>query len=476
MRSEYDAVVVGAGPNGLAAAITIAREGYSVLLLEGKESLGGGSRSAELTLPGYRHDVCATIFGLARSSPFFKELPLEDHGVEWITPPAALAHPLDDGSAVIVERSLEATAEMLGRDNRAYRNLLSLTLDHWEVIIQDLLGPLSLPPRRLWLLARFGKVALISAEKLVKQRFTEQQAKALFAGMAAHSMLSLDKALTSAFGIILNSSAHATGWPVVKGGAQKFVDALAKILCLYGGEIITGRLVESVDELPAARANLFDVTPRQLLSIAGDQMPTRYRRQLLKYRYGPGIFKLDMALDGPIPWKDENCLRCATVHVGGSAAEIATEEKAVSEGKHPDKPFVILAQTSLFDATRAPAAKHTVWAYCHVPNGSMVDMTERILTQIERFAPGFRDRIIAQHAFTTADLESYNPNYIGGDINGGIQDIWQQFARPTFRWVPYSTPLKGIYLCSSSTPPGGGVHGMCGYHAAKAVLRRELRH
>jgi phytoene dehydrogenase-like protein len=475
MRREYDAVVVGAGPNGLAAAITIAKEGYSVLVLEGRESVGGGSRSAELTLPGHIHDVCATIFGLAKSSPFFRGLPLEEHGVEWITPPAALAHPLDNRFAIIVEHSLEATAETLGADRRAYHKLLSLFLDHWEMFTQELLGPLPFPPRNLWLLARFAKVAFMPAEKLVMKYFSEERTKALFGGMAAHSMLPLDQVITSAFGIILNTSAHASGWPIVKGGAQNLVNALADILHLKGGEIITGNTVTSLEELPSARAVLLDVTPRQLLKITGEQMPVRYRRQMRKYRYGPGVFKLDLVIDGPIPWRDKSCSRCATVHVGGSFAEIATAEKEVSEGKHPQKPFVILVQASQFDATRTPSGNQTVWAYCHVPNGSTIDMTECIERQIERFAPGFRDGIIARHAFKTVDLENYNPNYIGGDINGGIQDIRQQFTRPTFRWLPYSTPLKGIYLCSSSTPPGGGVHGMCGYHAARAVLRREFR-
>jgi phytoene dehydrogenase-like protein len=475
MRPEYDAVVVGAGPNGLAAAITIAKEGYSVLVLEGRESVGGGSRSAELTLPGHLHDVCATIFGLAKSSPFFKGLHLEEQGVEWITPPAPLAHPLDEGRAVIVEGSVEATAEMLGADGRVYQKLFSLFYDHWDKISEDLLGPFPFTPRNPWLLARFARMAFMPAEKLVMKYFSEERTKALFGGMAAHSMLSLDKAITSAFGIILNTSAHASGWPIVKGGAQNLANSMADILCLNGGEIITDNTVTSLGELPSTRAVLLDVTPRQLLKITGEKLPERYRSQLRKYRYGPGVFKLDLVIDGPIPWQDKNNSRCAAVHVGGSFAEIAAAEKEVSEGKHPQKPFVILVQASLFDAARAPSGRHTVWAYCHVPNGSTVDMTERIEKQIERFAPGFRDCIIARHAFNTVDLENYNPNYIGGDINGGIQDIRQQFTRPTFRWLPYSTPLKGIYLCSSSTPPGGGVHGMCGYHAARAVLRRELR-
>lgn len=475
MKGQYDAVVVGAGPNGLAAAITLAREGHSVLVVEAQETVGGGSRSAELTLPGYLHDVCATIFALGRSSPFFRELPVEDHGVEWVTPPAALAHPLDDGSAVIVERSIKTTCDALGQDSIPYQKLFTPFLDHWEELTQDLLGPLPIPPKHPLLFANFGIKAIWSAETLVERLFRGERAKALFGGMAAHSMMALNRPITAAFGIILNTSAHATGWPIVKGGSQKFSDALANYLQSIQGEVVTGRSIASLDELPTARAILLDVTPRQLLRIAGDQLHTNYRKQLERYRYGPGIFKLDIALDGPIPWKNEACLRCATVHLGGSFVEIAASEKEVTQGKHPEKPYVILAQSSLFDASRAPKGKHTVWAYCHVPNGSTVDMTEPIENQIERFAPGFRDRIIARNTFTASDMEKYNPNYVGGDINGGVQDFWQQYRRPTMYRIPYATSLKGIYLCSSSTPPGGGVHGMCGFHAASAVLKQEFQ-
>jgi len=473
-RHAYDAIVVGSGPNGLAAAITLARAGRSVLVLEAKDTVGGGSRSAGLTLPGFVHDVCSAIHPLGVASPFFRTLPLAEHGLEWIHPSAACAHPLDDSTAVIVERSVEATSEMLGPDTAAYRRLFAPLVADWDKLAVDLLGPLPLPPRHPIALTRFGLRALRPAYGLAKSLFRGERARAVFAGMAAHSMMPLEQPVTTAFGLVECTLAHVVGWPLVQGGSQRIADALASYLCSLGGEIITGMPVEHIDELPAARAVLFDVTPRQLLQIAGQRLPSGYRRQLQRYRYGPGVFKMDFALDGPIPWTAAECARAATAHLGGTLDEIAAAERAVWSGEHPDRPFVLLAQPSLFDLTRAPEGKHTVWAYCHVPNGSTFDMSDRIEAQIERFAPGFRDRVLARSIRTAIDMERYNPNYVGGDINGGVQDLRQLFTRPVARLVPYSTPAKGVYICSSSTPPGGGVHGMCGYHAAQAALRSSF--
>ncbi|HET6261730.1 MAG TPA: NAD(P)/FAD-dependent oxidoreductase [Chloroflexia bacterium] len=471
---RYDAVVVGAGPNGLAAAITLARAGCSVLVIEAKETVGGGSRSAELTLPGYVHDVCSAIHPLGVGSPFFRALPLEEHGLEWVHPQVPFAHPLDDGTAAVLHRSVEATAETLGRDADAYRKLMLPLAHDWETILDAILGPLR--PLRILrhplALARFGLGAIQPARAFAERRFQGREARALFAGMAAHSMLALEQPPSAASGLMLGLLAHAVGWPVARGGSQKIADAMSSYLRSRGGEIITGSPVISLDELPQARAMLFDVTPRQLLRIAGDHLPEGYKRQLKRYRYGPGVFKMDLALDGPIPWTAQECLGTGTVHVGGTLMEIAAAERAVTRGRHPTRPFVLVAQQSLFDLTRAPQGKHTVWAYCHVPNGSKVDMAERIEAQIERFAPGFRDRILARSVMSPTQMEQYNPNYIGGDINGGVQDLLQLFTRPAPRLSPYTTPARGIYICSSSTPPGGGVHGMCGYFAAQAALKR----
>ncbi len=453
-RHSYDAIVVGAGPNGLAAAITLARAGRSVLVLESKDTIGGGSRSMELTLPGFVHDVCSAIHPLGIGSPFFRSLPLEEYGLQWIHPSAPLAHPLDDGTAVLLERSIEATSARLGR---------------------DVLGPLRLQSMRHPLVvSRFGLEAILPAEKLAQILFKEERARALFAGMSAHSILPLERSPSAAFGLILGVLGHVVGWPMPLGGSQKIVDALASYLRSLGGEIVTGVEVKSIDALPSARAVLFDVSPRQLLRIAGERLPGRYQRKLQRYRYGPGVFKIDFALDGPAPWKAVECTRAGTVHLGGTLAEIAAAESAVWKGEHPEKPYVLVAQQSLFDPTRAPEGKHTLWTYCHLPNGSTFDMTGRIESQIERFAPGFRDRILARHVATPMDLEHYNANFVGGDINGGVEDLWQLFTRPTMRLVPYSTPAKGVYICSSSTPPGGGVHGMCGYFAAQAALHDVL--
>jgi phytoene dehydrogenase-like protein len=467
----YDAVVIGSGPNGLAAAVAIARAGHSVLVVEAKETIGGGTRSAELTLPGFIHDICSTIHSLGYSSPFFKTLPLQEHGLEWCFPPAALAHPLDDGTAILVACSVKETSETLGPDAAVYRRIFSPLVDSWPDLAVDLLGPLPLPPRHPILLARFGLRALWPADIFARTAFRGERARALFAGMAGHSMMPFHKLITAAFGIVLNCSAHAVGWPVARGGSQKIADALASYLHSMGGEIVTGWRVKALDELPSARAVLFDTSPTELVKIAGQRLPDGFRSKLEGFRYGPGVFKVDFALDGPIPWKAKECNQAATLHLGSTFEEIEAAELEVAQGRHPEKPYVLLAQQTLFDETRAPRGKHTVWAYCHVPSGSTFDMTERIEAQIERYAPGFRDCILARHTMNALGLEEYNPNYVGGDINAGIQDIRQQFTRPTARWVPYSTPVKGIYLCSSSTPPGGGAHGMCGYHAAQAVLR-----
>jgi phytoene dehydrogenase-like protein len=467
-----DAVVVGSGPNGLAAATALAQAGRSVTVIEGAQTIGGGCRSEELTLPGYVHDPCSTVHSLALSSPFLSGLPLADHGLELVHPEVPLAHPFDDGSAVVLERSVEETSRGLGSDGQAYSRLFDPLIRSADELFREILGPLR-PPRHPLVLARFGLSAIRSANGFLRSRFGGDRARALIGGCCAHSMLSLRAPASAAFGIVLVLSAHRVGWPVARRGSQKLVDALASHLRSLGGEIQTGRWVESLDELAGAPATLVDVTPRQLLKMAGGRLPSGYAKQLERYRYGPGIFKLDWALDGPIPWRAEEASRAGTVHLGGRLDEIAASEEAVSNGQHPVRPFVLLVQPSLFDPTRAPAGKHTAWAYCHVPNGSTRDMTEAIEAQVERFAPGFKDLVAARSAMDSAEVERRNPNYVGGDINGGIQDLRQLFTRPVARPVPYSTPIDGLYICSSSTPPGGGVHGMCGYFAARAVLRRS---
>jgi phytoene dehydrogenase-like protein len=473
MSHPYDAVVVGAGPNGLSAAVTLARAGCRVLVVEAKGTIGGGTRTAELTLPGYLHDVCAAIHPLAVASPFFRGLPLEQYGLEWVYSPAAAAHPLDGGEAVTVELSVEATASQFGQDAAAYRRLVAPLVRQSEALLEELLAPFHLP-RRPVLLASFGLKALQPATMLARRCFRGERAQAVFAGMAAHSILPLERPATSGFGLVLTMLAHSVGWPMAKGGSQRIAEALAAYLRSMGGEIETGRPIGSLGELPAAPAYLLDITPRQLLCLAGDRLPDGYRRRLERYRYGPGVCKVDYALDGPIPWQAEACRRAATVHVGGTLAEIAVSERAAAGGEHAERPFVLVAQQSLFDPTRAPAGGHTAWAYCHTPHGSTVDMTEQIEAQIERFAPGFRQRVLARHVRTALQMEAYNPNYVGGDINGGIQDLGQLFTRPVARPNPYTTPVRGLYLCSSATPPGGGVHGMCGYFAAQAALRYSL--
>ena len=468
---NYDAIIVGSGPNGLAAAITFVRQGLRVLLLEAKESIGGGMRTAELTLPGFRHDICSAIHPLGVGSPFFKSLPLAEYGLEWIQPDLPVAHPLDNGTAVFAHRALDCTAEQLGQDGPAYRRLLSPLVANWDKIAHEFLGPLRLPRHPL-VMAQFGLRALLPATIEAQLLFRTEQARALFMGLAAHAIMPLEWPATAAFALMLGTLAHAVGWPLPRGGSQSIADALAAYFTDLGGEIATGHTVRSLAELPPAKAVLLDVTPRQVLQIGGEQLPGGYRRQLEKYRYGAGIFKVDWALSEPIPWTAEPCRRAGTVHLGWSLAEIAHSEKMVWQGEHVERPYVLVTQQSLFDDSRAPDDKHTGWAYCHVPSGSTVDMTEAIENQIERFAPGFRDCILARHTMTTHDFHHYNANYIGGDINGGVQDLRQLFTRPVPRLNPYTTPLPNLFICSSSTPPGGGVHGMCGYYAAQTVLDR----
>lgn len=475
IRQAYDAVVVGSGPNGLSAAIELARAGRSVLVVEAKDTVGGGTRSKELTLSGFVHDVCSAIHPLGYGSPFFRMLPLEEYGLEWVHPPVALAHPLDDGMAMLLNDSIEDTAATLGSDAGAYQRLMVPLVKHWDAIVRAFVGPLRLSSLlHPFALAPFAFSALCSARWLAEHRFKGERARALLAGMAAHSMLPLEHLPSAAIGLTLMASGHCYGWPFPRGGSQKIADALAAYLRSLGGEIVTDWEVENIDALPSSRAVLFDVTPRQLLRIAGHHLPERYKRSLRRYRYGPGSFKIDFALAGPIPWQAQACLQAGTVHVGGTLEEIAASERQNWQGKPAERPFVLVAQQSLFDPTRAPEGKHTVWAYCHIPHASTFDMTERIEAQIERFAPGFRERILARHILTPADLERYNANYVGGDINGGVQDLWQLFTRPTLRLEPYRTPAKNIFICSSATPPGGGVHGLCGYFAAQAALRSIL--
>jgi phytoene dehydrogenase-like protein len=467
---EADGIVIGAGPNGLAAAIVLAQAGCRVTVVERAHRIGGSLSSAELTLPGFTHDICSSVFPLGIGSPFFRSLPLAAHGLEWIQPDAPLAHPLDAGRAAVLERSLDETAAALGRDGPAWSNLMIPLAQRWDELADDLLAPLRWPKHPA-ALAMFGIRALRSASSVAKSSFRDETAKALFAGCAAHSMMPLEHSLTAAFGMILAATGHAVGWPYAKGGARRFAEALGSYLQSLGGQIVTGIEVVSLDQLPPAKIVLCDVTPRQLLKVAGDKLPPDYRRQLERYRYGPGAFKVDWALSGPIPWRNEKCLRAGTLHLGGTIEEIAASERAPWQGKTAQRPFVLLAQHSLFDPTRAPAGAHTAWAYCHVPHGSSEDMTERIEAQVERFAPGFGKLILARHTMGPAQLEQHNPNIVGGDINAGVPDLPQLLARPTRRG--YATPVRGLYLCSAATPPGGGVHGMCGYFAAKMALERS---
>lgn len=445
----------------------MAQAGRSVLVLEARETIGGGARTEELTLPGFFHDVCSSVYPMALMSPFFRTLPLEKYGLEWVQPALPLAHPMDDGTAAILDRSIEKTAANLGRDGARYSELMTALVESWPNLEPFLLGPPSLPRHPL-LAAKFGLRAMRSASHVARSVFREERARALFAGIAAHSILPLEKMLSAAFGLVLGVAAHRTGWPFACGGAAKITDALASHLRSLGGEIRTSTPVESLDQFSPAQVLLCDVTPRQLVKLADSRLPDGFRRKLQRFRYGPGVCKVDWALDGPIPWKAEACAQAGTVHLGGTLAEIEVSERAPWEGHVSEKPFVLIAQPSLFDSTRAPAGKHVGWAYCHVPNGSKADMSQAIEDQVERFAPGFRGRILKRSVRVASSLESYNPNLVGGDITGGAAELGQFFLRPT--WRIYRTPARNLYLCSASTPPGGGVHGLCGHFAAKAAL------
>jgi len=471
-----DAVVVGGGPNGLAAAIEIARTGRSVTLFEAAAKVGGGSRSAELTLPGFLHDVGSSIHVFGRTSPFFAAIDLEARGVRWIDSPAPLGHPLDDGTAVMVRGGVERTATGFGdpADADAYRGLLGPLVDDWDSLLPDLLAPFHVPrsPHRALRLARFGLVGIRSATSVVR-RFRGERAQALLAGVMAHSSLGLTEPVSAAAGLVLLAGAHADGWPFPEGGAGRVPDLLATELRALGGSIVVGRRIDTLAELPPHRVALFDVAPRRLAAIAGDALPAGYRHRLERYRHGAGVFKLDLAIEGDIPWTAAELADAGTVHLGGTLEDIARSEGLVAHGRTADRPFVLLTQASRFDHSRAPEGRNTVWAYCHVPNGSTADMTEPILAQVERFAPGFRARILALVATGPAQLEAYNPNNVGGDIAGGRHDLGQLLTRPTRRFLdPFATPNRSIFICSAATPPGGGVHGMCGFHAAHAALRR----
>lgn len=468
-----DAAVVGSGPNGLSAAIVLARAGLRVRVHEAEPTVGGGCRSAELTLPGFVHDVCSAIHPMAAASPFFSELNLGRRGLEWIHPTVALAHPLDDGSAVTLLRSLDETAVGLGTDAGAYRRIVAPLAANARALIDDVLGPLARVPRHPLLLTRFGSRAMFSAERL-SRAFDGERARALIAGLAAHSFLPLDAPFTASFALVFMAVCHTVGWPLVRGGSQRLTDALVATLRELGGEVALGDRVGALEQLSPTRAVLFDTTPSALDRICGDRLPDRYRRALQRFRHGPGAFKIDYALSGPVPWRAPACRLAGTVHLGGTFAEIAASEATVARGEHPERPFVLVAQQSLFDPTRAPTSHHTLWAYCHVPPGSMRDMTAAIEAQLERFAPGFRDVVLARTVTPPRTLEDHNANYIGGDISGGANDGGQLFARPVFAVDPYATPAAGIYLCSASTPPGAGVHGMCGFHAAQSALRRTF--
>ena len=465
--------VIGAGPNGLAAAIVLAQAGFQVEVFEAEPQPGGGARTLELTIPGFLHDFGSAVHPLAVGSPFFGSLPLASHGLEWIHSPSALAHPFDDGTAVTLERDLSATEAALGKDGKTWRRLMEQLAKNWADLSAEVLRPVHIISRHPWLLARFGLSALPSANALSGFLFREERTKALFAGLAAHSFLSLDEPLSAGFGVLLGAAAHAVGWPIPKGGAQCITDALCGHLANLGGKIKTSARVVRLRDVPPSDVTLCDVTPRQLLRLADDRLSASYQRRLEKFRYGAGTFKVDYALASPIPWKARECLLAATVHLGGSAGEITASEAAVRRGEHAERPFVLLAQPSLFDPTRAPEGRHIAWAYCHVPNGSTVDMLERLEGQIERFAPGFRDTVLARRVFCPSALEAMDANLIGGDIGGGAMDIRQFVFRPS--WRHYATSARDLYLCSSSTPPGAGVHGMCGYHAARTAVSRFNR-
>ena len=468
--SDWDAVVVGAGPNGLSAAATLAQAGWRVQVVEAASSVGGGTRSEELTKPGFVHDVCSAVHPMALASPALSALDLAAHGVQWVYPDVQMAHPLDGGRAGLLERSVTDTAAGLGTDAISYRKLFASLVEGYGALVDSVLSPLSMPsPRSAGLLARFAAAGVLPATRLARSRFDGDEAQALLGGLAAHSMLSLRSPATAGYGLFLGTLGHAVGWPLARGGSQTIADALSAIIIDSGGEIVLDRFVRSLDELPPVPATLLDVSPRQLLGLAGDRLSPRYRRALRRYRYGAAVWKVDWALDGPIPWTSEGVRKAATVHVGGTLNEVAASEATVAAGRNPENPFVLLVQPTIVDPTRAPAGSHVAWAYCHVPNGSTFDMTDRIEKQVERFAPGFRDRVIARHVMSPADVERHDANYVGGDIAVGCTDLRQLVTRPVISRSPWRTPVDGLYLCSSATPPGPGVHGMCGWHAAQCA-------
>jgi phytoene dehydrogenase-like protein len=466
---ERDAFIVGSGPNGFTAAILLARAGLRTTILEAESSVGGGTRSAELTLPGFVHDICSAVHPLAISSPAFASFPLADHGLEWIHPPIPLAHPFDDGSAAILRRSVDDTSRALGIDGAAYAHAVTPLANRWHELASEVLQPVFHLPHNPLLLARFGWQAWRPAGTAARRLFRTPGAQALFAGLAAHSLLPLDAPGSAAFGWILAIAAHAVGWPIPRGGSQQIANALASYFTSLGGKIVTNTRVRSLDDFENHSLVLCDLTPRQFLEITGRRLTGSYRNQLQRYRYGPGVFKIDWALSQPVPWRARECASAGTLHLGGSLDEIEASENEASAGAISEHPFVLFVQPSLFDSGRAPAGKHTAWAYCHVPHASNFDMTSRIETQVERFAPGFADTVLARHTFTPEELEQHNANLVGGDISGGLQNLKQLIFRPTRSL--YRTPLENVYLCSASTPPGGGVHGMCGYHAARLALR-----
>ena len=476
-RRGGKACVIGAGPNGLAAAIVLAQAGMDVEIFEAESEIGGAARTMELTLPGFRHDFGSAVHPLAAGSPFFSSLPLQDFGLEWIHSPATLAHPFDDGTAVMLERDLSQAEAALGEDGKAWRHLMQPLATRWADLTTDILHPMLAWPKHPFLLARFGLNALLPATTVARRQFRTQPTQALFAGLSAHSFMALNQPLTASFGLVLGAAAHAVGWPIPRGGAQSLANALAGYFTHLGGHITTSTRIRSFSELPPCDLTMCDITPRQLLALAGQssasKLTARYRRQLANYKYGPGVFKVDYALSQPIPWNASACLRAATVHVGGTLADIEASEAAMASGRHADRPFVLLAQPTLFDPSRAPTGKHIAWAYCHVPNGSTENMLDRLESQIERFATGFRGCILARRVSSPSELESMDANLVGGDIGGGAVNLRQFVFRPTRR--QYRTSAPDIYLCSSSTPPGGGVHGMCGANAARMALHR-MRH
>ncbi len=471
---KYDAVVIGSGPNGLAAAVELARNNRRVLVIEGADTIGGGTRTTALTLPGFHHDYCSAVHPMGVLSPYLKTLPLADFGLKWMYPEASVAHPLDNEPTILLTKSLKETGTYLGRDAKKWESLFDYFQENGEKLLEDSLKPIGWPQHPL-LFARFGLKAMMPAKAFADFTFKDKYAKALFAGCAGHSVLPLDKLFTAALGLIFGVTGHMKDWPVAQGGSKNITNSMARYFESLGGEIRTSQWITALDDLPPADAYIFDTDPVQLAQIAGSDLPVGYRNRLNKYNYGPGTFKIDWALDGPIPWKDKNALKASTVHVGGTLEEIAISEKMAWKGQHCDRPFLILCQQSMFDDTRAPKGKHTGYAYCHVPHASTKDMTAAIENQVERYAPGFKDIILKSHTINTEGFNKYNPNYLGGAITGGAADVKQLFTRPVARFNPYTTPNPKIFICSAATPPGGGVHGMCGYWAAQAVIKRNRK-